>query len=162
MNDVMDKPTKQHTKITSYQKEKIIHKIAREIPQRAIAKQHGITQPAVSDIKKANEVRVAEVKEELLAENLDNIQSSIKTDIENNNFISKNFNYTGEITTQDIAYKSATQKNIIKPLLESIGIYPSNTIHYGDNNIQVNEIISPSFQAFMDYKAKAIGEVIDV
>jgi transcriptional regulator len=139
--------------LNSRQKDAIVHQLAFERPQRAIAKEFNTSQTAISTVKKANEERVATLKQELISDNLEHIQSSIRTDIENNNTIANKYKEEGELTSVDVAYKAATQKNIIKPLMESVGIYPSNTIHYGDTNIQNNVVITPSYQAFLDYQS---------
>lgn len=154
------------TNINSYQKSKILHKLALEMPQRTIAKQHNITQPAVSDIKRANEDKIKKVQQELIAANIENIQSSITDDIENNANLAVEFKNSKSITSEKVAYKSSVQKNIIKPLLEKIGIYPSNTmsVHIGDN-IDNSSVMSQSFQQFIDFQSNKPlnnGDVIDI
>lgn len=159
----LEAPTK--LPLNTYQKEDIINRLVLNEPQRSIASDHDISQPSVSEIKKANETRIAILKEQLIKENTDNIQESIRLDIENNKEISRKFKETGEIASELVAYKSATQKNIIKPLLESVGIYPSNTINYGDTNIQTNVVITESYQAFLDYQSTHqdnSGDIIDI
>jgi len=155
--------------VKSIHKDNVMHRIACGQTQRSIAKDFNTTQTAVSTIKKNNEKRIALLKQQLIQENTDNIQESIKTDIENNNNLSYEFKNSENITSEKVAYKNSVQKNLIKPLLESVGIYPSNTIVYGNTNIQNNTVVTPSYQSFLDYQATQhpdkddnSGELIDI
>lgn len=135
--------------ITSYQKDEIVHKLALEQPQRAIAKEYKITQPAVSDINRANKDKIEEVKQLLISENLDDIRKSIRDDISNNKILSEEFKITSNITSSKVAYKTSIQRNIISPLLQKLDIFPTNTIHIGDNT-QHNYVIPPVIQSWID------------
>ena len=132
-------------------RQEVIHKLAVGEPQTGIAKRLGVNQSTISRFKEKNEERIEKARHEIIAENIDGIQEGIKNDIENNKKLSIEFKESSNITSEKVAYKSSVQKNIIKPLLEKVGIYPSNTIHIGDDNSQ-NITISPAFQDYIDFQ----------
>lgn len=144
--------------VKHHQKDDIINRLALKEPQRKIAKDHNITQSCVSLIKKRNEDRVLQVQQELISDNLDNIRDSIRIDVENNKSLSNEFKDSSNITSDKVSLKTSTQKNIIKPLLEKVGIFNTNTMqaHFGDTNIQ-NNIVTPDYQSFLDFQSQDSG-----
>ncbi len=130
-------------------KQEVINRLALNENQSNIGNDVGITRQSISTFKKRNIKAIEFVREQMIADNLDNMMTSVRTDLSNNNKLSELFRDYEQIKPELIAYKSSIQKNILKPLLESTGIFQSHTINnnFGTinnqtNNVQVNAPIA--------------------
>ena len=56
-------------------------------------------------------------------------------------------------TPEQIEKFLTRQDRTANAILRGVGILDSNTIHFGDNNIQENTVISASFQQFIDFQS---------
>ncbi len=146
------------TQITTHSKKAIVEKLALEIPQTQIAKQHNLSQSRVSLINTENKEIIESRKKELQA-----LTPSILEEFKHDCMISKelslhlhrpkeNKNETALKDNADIiSYKKSLASTKIK-ILENTGILEANTIRFGDDHSQ-HLTISPSYQAFLDYQS---------
>ena len=148
------KPTINHPGrvLNSIHKEQIKDDLVKQIPQREIATKFGVTQGRIHQIKKANENEIELKQQEIMAE-LPSVIETIKNDIDTNNKLSQDINKDyKQITPQQVSLKTVLDKNNVN-VLKITRILDSNTIQYGDTNIQNNTVVSPAFQSYIDYQS---------
>ena len=162
MNVTLEKPTrKTPVVITDYLKTKIITKSAEGMPQRHIAKQVNITQPAISNLLNKPEVKALTQRlKEALQEKY--IHKFVARTVKEAKAASKLSDYALGITkTNDTLYKDVDQieKYLTRmdrtgtTIAKGVGVLDTNTMYIGDDNSQ-HVTISAPYQEFLDYQAK--------
>jgi len=137
------------TPLNKNETEDILQRLALEETGKSIAQSYGRANSSISAIKTANKTRIEELQQIIIAENINNMRETVKIDVDNNLEISKQYkngNYQPEAT----AYKALVTKSIINPMLQKIGIFPSNSIQYNFNqhNQKITNISSSVLKMF--------------
>ena len=139
-------------------KQEVIHKLAIGETQTSIAGQVGVDQSTISKFANEEEAIKAIEKEKLkLAEVIPDAVQNVKDLVEEMKGIPKD-----DIQRRELSYKAT------KDVLKAVNVYPSpqyaNNI-YNDNS-QQNAIMSPAFQAFIDFQSDSPldenGDIIDM
>ena len=126
-------------------KQEVIHKLAVGEPQSSIAEQVGVNQSTISRFANKDEAQVLIEEEKLkLVEVLPDAVQNVKDLVEEMKDIPKD-----DIKRRELSYKATTD------VLKATNVFPSpQYAHniYNDNSQQI--IITPEFQAFIDFQSK--------
>ncbi len=127
-------------------KQEVVHKLAVGETQTSIAKQVGVDQSTISRFANKDEAQALIEQEQIkLAEAVPDAVQNVKDLVEEMKDIPKD-----DIKRRELSYKAS------KDVLKATNVFPSpqyaNNI-YNDNS-QNNTIITPAFQAFLDFQAK--------
>ena len=122
-----------------------------------IAKDNNCARITVTAFKKRNKEAIELKEQQFIDDNLDNIRTQVSLDIDTSTRISQEYNKGGEFHSDATAFKALVSREVIKPLLTKIGIYPSrnNLINSGNItlNNQVNNQISNSVSNMIGVEA---------
>ncbi len=161
-------------------KAEIINRLATNESSNQIAKDYDVSGQRIRQIRKENQEKINEIASKLVQENLPDVYETVRNDVQTMKGISEKAKESVEkVTDREMQYKkdnNRTNENILR----SVGIYPAQSPSlviqniYGDDNSQHIEVISPSYQKFLDFQnsnpydkdgnAKAIdteGDAID-
>ncbi len=125
-------------------KDKVVKMLAVNEPQTSIAKQVGVNQSTISRFANKDEAQILIEEEQLkLVEALPDAVQNVKDLVEEMKDIPKD-----DIKRRELSYKAS------KDVLKATNVFPSpQYAHniYNDNSQQT--VISPSYQAFLDFQA---------
>ncbi len=125
-------------------KDKVVKMLAVGEPQTSIAKQVGVNQSTISRFANKDEAQILIEEEQLkLVEVLPDAVQNVKDLVEEMKGIPKD-----DIKRRELSYKAS------KDVLKATNVFPSpQYAHniYNDNSQQT--VISPSYQAFLDFQA---------
>ena len=126
-------------------KKEVIHNLAIGESQTSIAKQVGVNQSTISRFANKDEAQILIEEEQLkLVEALPDAVKNVKDLVEEMKGIPKD-----DIQRRELSYKAT------KDVLKATNVFPSpQYAHniYNDNSQQT--VISPSYQAFLDFQAE--------
>ncbi len=126
-------------------KDKVVKMLAVSEPQTSIAKQVGVNQSTISRFANKDEAQILIEEEQLkLVEALPDAVQNVKDLVEEMKDIPKD-----DIKRRELSYKAS------KDVLKATNVFPSpQYAHniYNDNSQQT--VISPSYQAFLDFQAE--------
>ncbi len=126
-------------------KKEVVHKLAIGEPQTSIAKQVGVNQSTISRFANKDEAQTLIEEEQLkLVEVLPDAVQNVKDLVKEMKGIPKD-----DIKRRELSYKAS------KDVLKATNVFPSpQYAHniYNDNSQQT--VISPSYQAFLDFQAE--------
>ncbi len=126
-------------------KKEVVHKLAIGEPQTSIAKQVGVNQSTISRFANKDEAQILIEEEQLkLVEVLPDAVQNVKDLVKEMPGIPKD-----DIKRRELSYKAS------KDVLKATNVFPSpQYAHniYNDNSQQT--VISPSYQAFLDFQAE--------
>ncbi len=126
-------------------KDKVVKMLAVNEPQTSIAKQVGVNQSTISRFANKDEAQILIEEEQLkLVEVLPDAVQNVKDLVEEMKDIPKD-----DIKRRELSYKAS------KDVLKATNVFPSpQYAHniYNDNSQQT--VISPSYQAFLDFQAE--------
>ncbi len=129
-------------------KKEVVHKLAIGEPQTSIAKQVGVNQSTISRFANKDEAQILIEEEQLkLVEVLPDAVQNVKDLVKEMKGIPKD-----DIKRRELSYKAS------KDVLKATNVFPSpQYAHniYNDNSQQT--VISPSYQAFLDFQAENAG-----
>ncbi len=126
-------------------KQEVIHKLTIGEPQTSIAEQVGVNQSTISRFTNKDAAQVLIEKEQLkLAEVLPDAVANVKSLVEEMKGIPKD-----NIKRGALSYQAA------KDVLKATNVFPSPQYAHNiyNDNSQHNTVISPAFQAFLDFQA---------
>ena len=162
MNDTeaLEKPIINHPGkvINSYRKEEVVKDLIRdEETTYQLADKYGVSQPRISQIKSENREIIEQKKAELI-KLLPSVVDTARTDVNTNKRLSNYIALDFKAVDKDlVALKTSLDKtnlNILKLASEDgVGIFPTNTIRFGDDNSQHLTVVSPAFQQFLDFQS---------
>ena len=125
-------------------KKEVIHKLAIGEPQTSIAEKIGVSQSTISRFANKDEAQILIEEEQLkLVEVLPDAVQNVKDLVKEMKDIPKD-----DIKRRELSYKAS------KDVLKATNVFPSpQYAHniYNDNSQQT--VISPSYQAFLDFQA---------
>ncbi len=134
-------------------KQKVIHKLAIGEPQTSIAEQVGVNQSTVSRFANEEDAIKAIEEEKLkLAEVIPDALQNVKDLVGEMKDISKD-----DIKRRALSYQAT------KDVLKATNVFPSPQYAqniYNENN-QQNIVISPSYQAFLDFQASNGNKMLE-
>lgn len=173
MNNVMDKPEKI---ILNHTETLVATEKAKGLSQKEIGNKLAITQSAVSrqlakpEVKELTERLRNTLKERYVAKFIKRTVKEAKASSKLTDYMlgTSNDNKTRYETPEQIEKFLTRQDKTANAILRGVGILDSNTIHIGNTNTQINQVISPSYQAFLDFQSTQGGaeypqdELIDV
>ncbi len=125
-------------------KQEVIHKLAIGEPQTSIAEQVGVNQSTVSRFANKDEAQVLIEEEQLkLVEVLPDAVANVKSLVEGMKDIPKD-----DIKRRTLSYQAT------KDVLKATNIFPSPQYSHNiyNDNSQNNIVITPAFQAFLDFQ----------
>ena len=126
-------------------KKEVVHKLSVGEPQTSIAKQVGVNQSTISRFANKDEAQILIEEEQLkLVEALPDAVQNVKDLVKEMSGIPKD-----DIKRRELSYKAS------KDVLKATNVFPSpQYAHniYNDNSQQT--VISPSYQAFLDFQAE--------
>ncbi len=125
-------------------KQEVIHKLAIGEPQNSIAEQVGVNQSTISRFANKDEAQVLIEEEQLkLVEVLPDAVANVKSLVEGMKDVPED-----DVKKLGLCYKASTD------VLKATNVFPSP--QYGcniyNNNSQNNTVISPAFQAYLDFQ----------
>ena len=142
--------TATQTPLNKIQTEEIVERLALEETGRNIAKDYNKSESTISLLKTANKQRIEAMQQAIVQENMDNLQETIKIDIDNNLEISRDYKHK-QYDPNATAYKALVTKSIINPMLSKIGVFPSPANQYNftqNNTTNKNNINQKVLQMF--------------
>ncbi len=133
-------------------KQEVIHKLAIGEPQNSIAEQVGVNQSTISRFANKDEAQVLIEEEQLkLVEALPDAVQNVKALVEEMKDIPKD-----DIKRRTLSYQAT------KDVLKATNVFPSPQYGYIYNdNSQHNTVITPVFQAFLDFQASSGDKMLE-
>ena len=119
-------------------KDEVINRLALDHKHQDIADSHNVSRQTIIKFKKRNLERINLVKQQFISDNLEAMRNQIKTDIDTSNRISQDYSNGKEFHPDATQFKTMVTKEMIKPLLTNLDIFPSRTNIQNFGNIQVN------------------------
>ncbi len=139
MDAVLEQPTVKQPLKNTHAKQDVINRLALNEKQNSIAKDYNLDGSTISLFKTKNKKAIQLVEQQILDDNLEAMRTSIKLDVNTSLQISKKYNESrANFTQEQTAFKSIVNKDIIKPLMQKVGFFPSPTSNVFNGNVQVN------------------------
>ena len=130
-------------------KQEVVHKLAVGESQTSIAEQVGVNQSTISRFANKDEAQVLIEEEQLkLVETLPDAVQNVKDLVEEMKGIPKD-----DIKRRELSYKAT------KDVLKATNVFPSPQYAHNiyNDNSEHNTVISPSYQAFLDFQNQQIN-----